>query len=90
MGRGWWPSALTAGPLSCAALRRGAGPRWVPTLAPPNCSRVCWPLRLAWLLGCGAVGGALMGVGAHFLTDLVTGMLLGVTVGACCRRAAQG
>ncbi|MDN3564665.1 phosphatase PAP2 family protein [Paeniroseomonas aquatica] len=49
-----------------------------------------WPLRLAWLLGCAAVGGALMGVGAHFLTDLVTGMLLGVTVGACCRRAAQG
>ena len=31
-----------------------------------------------------------MVVGAHFLTDLVTGMLLGVTVGAACRRMAPG
>ena len=49
-----------------------------------------WPLRLAWLLGCAAVGGAMMVVGAHFFTDLVTGMLLGVTIGAICRRAAPG
>jgi membrane-associated phospholipid phosphatase len=46
-----------------------------------------WPLRLAWLLGCAAAGGAMMVVGAHFFADLAAGMLLGVTIGAVCRRA---
>jgi membrane-associated phospholipid phosphatase len=47
------------------------------------------PLRLAWLSVCLAVGGALMVVGAHFLTDVIAGALLGVTIGAACRRIAR-
>ena len=47
------------------------------------------PLRLLWLLVCGAVGGALMIMEAHFLTDLLAGALLGLTVGSVCRRIAR-
>lgn len=46
-------------------------------------------LRLPWLLACAAVGFSLMVMGAHFFTDLIAGALLGVTVGAACRRIAR-
>ena len=47
------------------------------------------PLRALWLLLCAAVGCALMIMEAHFLGDLAAGTLLGVTVGAACRRISQ-
>jgi membrane-associated phospholipid phosphatase len=47
------------------------------------------PLRFMWLLICGAVGGALMIMEAHYLGDLIAGTLLGVTVGSVCRRITR-
>jgi membrane-associated phospholipid phosphatase len=42
-----------------------------------------------WLLICGAVGGALMIMEAHYLGDLIAGTLLRVTVGSVCRRITR-
>jgi membrane-associated phospholipid phosphatase len=47
------------------------------------------PLRLLWLLASGAVGGGLVIMEAHFLSDLLAGALLGVTVGSACRRISR-
>ena len=47
------------------------------------------PLGVLWLPLCAAVGGALMIMEAHFLGDLLAGALLGVTVGAACRRISR-
>lgn len=47
------------------------------------------PFRGLWLLLCAAVGGALILMEAHYLGDLIAGALLGVTVGAACRRISR-
>jgi membrane-associated phospholipid phosphatase len=42
-------------------------------------------LKLSWCVACTAVGAALMALNAHFFSDLVAGILLGITVGVASR-----
>ena len=50
------------------------------------CSNVA--VRASWLLLSMASGAALMMMGAHFLTDLLAGAMLGLSIGAVCRHLA--
>ena len=51
-----------------------------------------WPfsknIRALWVLICLASGVALTMMGAHFLTDLIIGAMLGLSIGAACRAIA--